>query len=149
MLTKDFREFVELLKEHKVEYLLVGGYAVGMHGFPRYTGDFDVWVNPTLQNAKKVVSTLNDFGFSSFNLSVEDFRKRDNIIQLGFPPVRIDILTGLDGVLFEECHKNAEVFVVDDIELSVIGYDDLIKNKKASGRHRDLDDLENLTKNKD
>lgn len=112
----------------------------------QYTGDFDIWINPSKLNAKKVVSTLNDFGFSSFNLRIEDFTKSDNIIQLGYPPVRIDILTALDGVSFEECYKNAEVFEIDGLNLNVIGYKDLLKNKKASGRYRDLDDIENLTK---
>ena len=147
MLTKDFREFVELLIKYRAEYILVGGYAVGMHGYPRYTGDFDIWVNPTPQNSEKVVSALNDFGFSSYNLSTDDFTKIGNVVQLGDPPVRIDILTDIDGVTFQECYKQVVTFEIDGLKINVIGLEDLLKNKKASGRFRDLDDIENLTKN--
>lgn len=146
MLTKDFKEFVQLLIKHKVEYIIVGGYAVGIHGYPRYTGDLDVWLNPTNENAAKILNAVNEFGFSSYNLNKEDFTKEGNVIQLGFPPIRIDLLTELDGVNFEECYRNTEQFEYDDITLNVIGYDDLIKNKKTTGRFRDLDDLENLIK---
>jgi hypothetical protein len=146
MLTKDFKEFVQLLVKHKVEYIIVGGYAVGIHGYPRYTGDLDIWLNPTEENAKKILTAVNEFGFSSYNLKIEDFTKEGNIVQLGYPPIRIDLLTELDGVSFEECSKNTEQFEYDDLTLNVIGYDDLIKNKKTTGRYRDLDDLENLSR---
>jgi len=146
MLTKDFKEFVQLLTKHKVEYIIVGGYAVGIHGYPRFTGDLDIWLNPVEDNAIKVLKAVNEFGFSSYGLEKEDFTKRGNVIQLGYPPIRIDLLTELDGVAFDDCYKNIELIELDDIILSVISYNDLVKNKKASGRHRDLDDLENLAK---
>ena len=106
MFSQDFKEFVELLIKYKTEYLIVGGYAVGIHGHPRYTGDLDIWLNPTLENAEKVILCVNDFGFASVGLKVSDFTKEGNIIQLGFPPLRIDLLTEIDGVKFNECYNN-------------------------------------------
>jgi hypothetical protein len=144
MLSQDFKEFVELLINHKVEYLIVGGYAVGIHGHPRYTGDLDIWLNPTIDNAKKIVLCVNNFGFSSFNLKVEDFTKEGNIIQLGYPPLRIDLLTEIDGVTFTECFNNRKIVEIDELSVNFIGYDDLLKNKKVSGRLKDLDDIEHL-----
>ena len=106
MLSHDFKEFVELLNKNNVEYLIVGGYAVGIHGYPRYTGDLDIWINATRQNAHKMVAVLDEFGFSSFGLTEEDFIKSGNIIQMGYPPFRIDVLTKIDGVEFDACYKN-------------------------------------------
>ncbi len=144
MFSQDFRDFVELLIKNKAEYLIIGGYAVGVHGHPRYTGDLDVWLNPTLENANKILSAVNKFGFSSYKLSVEDFMKEGNVVQLGYPPIRIDLLNQIDGVTFDECYVNKKEIEIDDLKVNFIGYWDLLKNKKASGRHRDLDDLERL-----
>src|SRR6218665_1405123 len=145
MLSKEFKEFVELLIKNSAEYLIVGGYAVGIHGHPRYTGDLDIWLNPTLENAKRILDSVNEFGFSSFGLSEMDFIKEGNIIQLGYPPLRIDLLTNIDGVTFAECYKNRKIVEIDTLLVNFIGYQDLIKNKQQSGRPRDLDDLNNLT----
>ncbi len=93
MFSQDFKEFVSLLIKYNVEYLIVGGYAVGVHGHPRYTGDLDIWINPTHENAEKVIISVNEFGFGSFGLHVNDFTKVGNLIQLGYPPLRIDLLT--------------------------------------------------------
>ena len=144
MLTQDFKEFVELLIKNKVEYLIVGGYAVGIHGHPRYTGDLDIWLNQTPENAKLILKCLNDFGFSSFGLKEEDFTKPGNVIQLGYPPLRIDLLTEIDGVTFSESYKTKKVVEIDGLLVNFIGYNDLIQNKKATGRSRDIDDIENL-----
>ncbi|MBI2721177.1 MAG: nucleotidyltransferase [Bacteroidetes bacterium] len=144
MLSQDFKEFVGLLIKNKAEYLIVGGYAVGIHGHPRYTGDLDIWLNPTVTNAQIIVKCLDEFGFSSFGLTVADFTKEGNVVQLGYPPLRIDLLTNIDGVSFNECYKNRKEVEIDELHVSFIGYQDLIKNKKESGRLRDLDDLENL-----
>jgi hypothetical protein len=144
MFSQDFKEFVELLIKNKVEYLIVGGYAVGVHGHPRYTGDLDIWLNPSEENATKILLCINEFGFSSFNLKIEDLTKEGNVIQLGYPPLRIDLLNKIDGVEFNNCYKNKIIVNIDDILVNFIGYDDLIKNKKETGRHKDLDDLENL-----
>jgi predicted nucleotidyltransferase len=144
MFSPDLYEFVKLLIEKEVEYLIVGGYAVGIHGHPRYTGDLDVWINPTKENAEKVLETVNQFGFSYFNFKVEDFTTEGNVIQLGNPPLRIDLLTEIDGVKFDECYLNTKEVNIDNLMVKFISYKDLIKNKLSTGRHRDLDDIENL-----
>jgi len=144
MFSQDFREFIELLIKNKAEYMIVGGYAVGIHGHPRYTGDLDIWLNPAPQNAELILKSVNDFGFSSFNLTQADFTKPGNVIQLGYPPLRIDLLTEIDGVTFEECFKNRKEVTIDDLKVNFIGYNDLLKNKKESGRPRDIDDIDHL-----
>ena len=144
MFSQDFKEFVGLLIENQVEYLIVGGYAVGIHGHPWFTGDLDIWLKPSLENAAKILKCINVFGFSSFALSAEDFTKEGNVVQLGDPPLRIDLLTNIDGVAFDDCYPNRKIVEIDDLTINFIGYQDLLKNKKASGRLRDLDDLENL-----
>ncbi|MFM2385999.1 MAG: hypothetical protein RL660_756 [Bacteroidota bacterium] len=144
MLTPDFKEFVELLVKHRVEYLIVGGYAVGIHGHPRFTGALDIWLKPSEANAEKILKCVKDFGFGSFNLQVTDFTKLGNVIQFGNPPLRIDLLTDIDGVEFAECFKNKKIVELEGLEVNFIGYWDLLKNKKESGRLKDLDDLENL-----
>ena len=144
MFSQDFREFIELLIKHKAEYLIVGGYAVGVHGHPRYTGDLDIWLNPSPQNADLILQCVNEFGFSSYGLTQSDFIKQGNVIQLGYPPMRIDLLTEIDGVTFEECYENRKVVVIDDLHVNFIGYEDLLKNKRESGRPRDIDDIDNL-----
>jgi predicted nucleotidyltransferase len=144
MFSRDFKEFVELLIKNNVEYLIVGGYAVSIHGYPRYTGDLDIWLNPTPENAKKILTAVNEFGFSSFHLSESDFTKKENIIQLGYPPLRIDLLTEIDGVTFNDCFTNRKEVTIEGLKFFFIGYNDLLKNKKKSGRLNDLNDLENL-----
>ena len=144
MFSQDFKEFVELLIKHEAEYLIVGGYAVGIHGYPRYTGDLDIWLNVSPDNAEKILKSVNEFGFASYGLTAADFMKPENIIQLGYPPLRIDLLTEIDGVRFEDCFPNRKIVTVENLNVNFIGYNDLLKNKKSSGRNRDKDDLENL-----
>ena len=144
MFSQDFREFIELLIKHKAEYLIVGGYAVGVHGHPRYTGDLDIWLNPNEQNAALILKAVNEFGFSSYGLTSSDFTKPGNVVQLGYPPLRIDLLTQIDGVTFEECFANKKEVSIDGLQINFIGYNDLLKNKKESGRPRDIDDIDNL-----
>ncbi len=144
MLSPDFREFVELLNKHKVKYLIVGGYAVGIHGHPRYTGDLDVWVSPNPETAQTMLHVMKEFGFGSFGLTESDFLAKDNIIQLGYPPFRIDVLTTIDGVTFEECYPSKVVIQDEGVPVNFISLKDLRKNKESSGRLRDLDDLDNL-----
>lgn len=143
-LNPNFREFIELLNEHEVKYLIVGGYAVVLHGYPRYTGAMDFFIESSIENTQKVVDTLNQFGFISLELSPKELAKPDMILQLGRPPLRIDIINSLSGVTFEACIKERKLFTIDETVLPVIGLAQLKKNKKASGRHRDLDDLEHL-----
>jgi hypothetical protein len=144
MFSPDFREFVELLNQFQVKYMIVGGYAVGIHGHPRYTGDLDIWLLPGSENAIKILKTIKDFGFGSLDITENDLNKEGNIIQLGYPPLRIDLLTSIDGVHFDECYPNRKTLEIDELLVDFIGYTDLIKNKKASGRHQDLGDIENL-----
>ncbi len=144
MLSKDFKEFVTLLIENKVDYLIVGGYAVGQYGYPRYTGDLDIWLAIDKENVLKTLNVLKEFGFQSLNLSENDFFKIGNIIQLGYPPLRIDLLNEIDGVTFSECFQNMNKIKIDGMLVNFISYDDLVLNKKSSGRHKDLDDIENM-----
>lgn len=143
-LNKDYKEFLELLNEKRVEYLVIGGYALGLHGFPRYTGDIDVWIKVGEANAEKIVAAIEKFGFSSLELKKENFLEKDIIIQLGYPPVRIDIITSIDGVEFDEAYSNRQTFNADGVDIFFIGIRDLIKNKRSSGRPQDIADLEKL-----
>ena len=144
MLSKDFRKFIELLNEHNVKYLVVGGYAVAFHGHPRYTKDLDVWIELSPENADKVLKALEKFGFGSLDLKIDDFLEDDQIIQLGYPPNRIDILTTLKDLNFEDCY-NARVEVeIQGLHINFIDIENLKRNKRATGRPQDLADAENL-----
>ena len=142
VLNKDFREFIELLNQNDVKYLIVGGYAVAVHGYPRYTKDIDIWVFTDELNLKKIVKVINDFGFKSSNIKVADLKESGTVVQLGLPPNRIDLIT--DGVDFDDCYNNKFEIITDGLKMNFIGLDHLKKNKKASGRYQDLADLENL-----
>ena len=144
VLNKDFREFIQLLNDHKVLYLIVGGYAVAFHGYPRYTKDIDIWVWLDQGNAEKLIQVLEDFGFGSLDLKTEDFLDPDQVIQLGYPPNRIDILTDLKGVEFRKCYSSKVEVEVEGTKINFIDLENLKKTKKATGRHQDLADLENL-----
>jgi hypothetical protein len=144
VLNKDLKEFLKLLNEHKVCYLIVGGYAIALHGHPRYTKDLDLWIWLDKGNAEKLLQAINDFGFSGYNFKIEDLLNPDLVIQLGTPPNRIDLLTDLTGVEFEACYSSKLEIEIENIKLPFIDLDNLKKNKKAVGRHQDLADLENL-----
>lgn len=141
----DFKEFLKLLEADEVEYLLVGGYAVGYYGYPRPTGDLDIWVSRTQSNAEKLVRVLNEFGFTSPDLTTELFTLEKSIVRMGVPPYKLEIITFIDGVDFRTCYSRRAVAAIDGIDVSVIGLDDLKINKRASGRAKDLNDLENLS----
>ncbi len=145
-LPQDFREFLRLLNEHQVEYLLIGGYAVGYHGYPRTTADMDVWVAIDSENASRLVEVFNAFGMSSPDIVPELFLKPGNIVRIGVPPVRIEVLNEIDGVEFSDCRIGAVIGDFDGVDVPLISLDDLKRNKKASGRHKDLEDLEHLPK---
>lgn len=144
LLNKDFREFVALLNENEVRYLVVGGYAVAVHGHPRYTKDLDVWVEISPENAGRIVAALDQFGFGSLDLSENDFLAKEQIIQLGHPPNRIDILTTVTGLEFEECYENRMEVDLKGLVMNFIDLESLKKNKKATRRYQDLADLEAL-----
>ncbi|HRQ22194.1 MAG TPA: hypothetical protein PLF42_02095 [Anaerolineales bacterium] len=143
-LPPDFKEFLKLLKEHDVQYLLIGGYAVGYHGYPRATDDLDIWVAVHPDNAEKLVSVFKAFGLDDPNLTPELFLQKPKIIRMGFPPMRLEIATSISGVEFNECYQARIVDRLDGIEVNLIDLENLKKNKKASGRTKDIADLENL-----
>jgi hypothetical protein len=145
MLNKDFREFIELLNSNKVKYLLIGGYAMALHGHPRYTKDLDIWIESGKENALNILKALEDFGFGDLEVSSEDFLKTGMVIQLGYPPNRIGLINSPDGVDFDICYKSRIEIVIDDLKINLIDLENLKKNKRASGRLQDLADLEKLS----
>jgi predicted nucleotidyltransferase len=144
LLPPDFKDFLRLLNAQGVEYLVVGGYAVGYYGHARATADLDVWIAAHPHNASKMVHVLRDFGFDSEALSAELFLKPDAIIRMGVPPIRIEILTSVSGVIFDECYRDRKSDVIDGVPVQLISLSHLKTNKKAAGRHKDLSDLEFL-----
>lgn len=143
-LDPDFSEFIGLLNEHEVDYLVVGGHAVALHGHPRYTGDMDVWLRTDVANAERVLAALEDFGFGGLDITREDLLEPDQVVQLGYSPLRLDLMTSLSGVAFEECHKRRVEVEVAGLTVPFISLQDLRRNKRASGRIQDLADLEAL-----
>jgi predicted nucleotidyltransferase len=145
-LNRDFLEFIGLLDEEAVDYLIVGGYAVGIHGFPRYTGDIDFFVATSRENADRLIRVFERFGFGDIGLTPSDFLIEDFVVEIGREPRKIQVLTGIDGVLFDECLRNRIEIQHQGRVLKVIGKEDLIRNKAASGRAKDLIDLTELRK---
>ena len=143
-LQKDLREFIGLLNSHGAEYLIVGGYALAFHGVPRYTGDIDLFVRASPENAARVERALTAFGFSSLGLSANDFVRPSGVIQIGLPPNRIDLLTSITGVDFDEAWAGRAPGELDGIPVCFIGRADFVKNKRATGRAQDRADLERL-----
>ena len=135
ILAKDFEDFVTLLNRHKVEYMVVGGYALAFHGKPRHTGDLDIWINVSEKNALSMLKVISDFGLKSLGFEKEDFLTEGLITQIGYPPLRIDVLNSIDGIEFKEAILNMQkIESENDLTINYIGLDDLIKNKQASGR---------------
>ncbi len=143
-LESDFKEFLKLLNANRVKYLVIGGYAVGYHGYPRATNDLDVWVAISPNNAKKLVNLLRKFGYATSELSQDLFLREWSIVRMGVPPIRIEITTTISGVTFTECYTQRVIDEIDGIRVNLINLDQLKINKKASGRNKDLDDLEHL-----
>lgn len=141
---QDFKELLELFNAHKVKYVIVGGYALAFHGAPRYTGDMDLFVKPDRENANRILKALDEFGFGSVGLKEEDLKSPNKVVQLGFPPVRIDIITSISGVLWDEAFETCAKAEYGDVPVSYIGREQYIINKRASGRKKDLADLEAL-----
>src|SRR5664279_4153046 len=142
----DFRDFIQTLNDNRVEYMLVGGYAVILHGYRRVTGDLDIWVNRTKENYSKLVKAFSQFGLSVFDMTEENFLNVEaaDVFSFGRPPVSIDILTKLKGVEFDDAFVRALQFDEDGLIVRFIHLNKLIEAKKASGRHKDLDDIEKL-----
>ena len=144
VLPPDFKEFLNLLKSKDIRYLLIGGYAVGYHGYPRSTNDMDIWIPKDNETAEKMVVALKDFGFDAPQLSKELFLRENNVVRMGVAPIRIEIFTTISGVSFNDCFEQRIVDEIDGIKVNIINLAQLKINKKASARHKDLDDIENL-----
>ena len=144
LINKDFKEFIELLNKNKVKYLIVGGYALAFHGHPRYTKDIDIWIKSEKENAEGILKALEEFGFSDIGITINDLTEPETIIQLGYPPNRIDLITEVSGIKFDVCYKSKVEVEIENIIINFIDLENLKKNKRASRRNQDLADLENL-----
>jgi hypothetical protein len=147
MLNPDFNDMLSCLKDEKVEFLIVGAYALAAHGFPRATGDLDIWVRNDPENAQSIMRALSKFGAPARELSAEDFTSKDLIVQFGVEPCRIDLLTGITGVEFEEAWRNRVSIKIDNLEIFILSKKDLLTNKVATGRDKDQGDIVWLKKN--
>jgi phage replication-related protein YjqB (UPF0714/DUF867 family) len=141
---RDFKEFLKSLNSNHVEYLLIGGYAVAVHGHVRATNDLDIWVNISRENAARIDRALREFGFATPTLIPELFLAQNNVVRMGQPPVRIEILTSISGVQFQACYAERDTIQIEEIAVPVISLARLKENKAASGRAKDLADLESL-----
>lgn len=148
-LSKDLREFIALLNSHNVEYLVVGGHAVAYHGYPRYTGDTDFFLRSSSANAERMMRVLQAFGFGDVGITAVDFTTRGRVIQLGLPPNRIDLVTGISGVTFDEAWAGRVSGSLDGLPILLIGKEALLKNKRAAGRAKDLADVEAIDNDED
>ncbi len=146
ILDNNFREFIALLNEYQVKYLVIGGYAVNFHGYPRYTKDIDFWILLQPDNAQNLLKAIQAFGFGSLGLKEEDFLQAENIIQLGYEPYRIDILMDIEGGNFETCFESRIVFEHEKTIINFLSVEDLIQIKQKAGRLQDLADAEKLIK---
>jgi predicted nucleotidyltransferase len=143
-IAKDFKEFLKLLEDRSVEYLLVGGYAVAFHGYPRATIDFDIWVRPSIDNAKKVFAALVEFGFPTQGMDEATFASVGIGARMGVPPLRLEVITFADGLVFERAYANRIRARIDDIDINIVSLEDLKHNKQTVGRNKDLADLDHL-----
>jgi hypothetical protein len=140
----DFRDLLALFNAHKVEYVVVGAYALAFHGAPRFTGDMDILVRPGVRNARRIVAALAEFGFASLGLTVDDFKRTGRVVQLGVAPVRIDLVTSLTGVSWKEAAAGCRLGKYGDLRVRFLGKKEFIKNKRGIGRAKDLADIEAL-----
>ena len=144
-LPRDFRDFLRLLDANAIRYVVIGGYAVAYHGYVRYTGDLDVFVESSVNNAAKLVSAFREFGFDLPQLKPALFLQKGRIVRMGYEPMRLEILNEIDGVSFQECYRHRRRSTVGGLRVNFIDLPRLLKNKRASGRQKDLADVEALT----
>ncbi len=144
-LPKDLREFVALLNASRAKYVIVGGYAVAFHGRPRFTGDIDLFIESSIDNGERIVGALNTFGFEELNISAQDLSRDNLVLQLGFPPNRIDLMTSIDGVTFDQAWASRTAATMDDLPVNFISRELLIQNKIAAGRPKDMGDAQELS----
>jgi hypothetical protein len=143
---QDFKELLELLNAHNVEYVIVGAYALAFHGVPRFTGDIDILIKPDSNNTKNILAALKEFGFGSLDLNESDFNAPDKVVQLGVAPVCIDLITSLTGVSWQRAYSTKVAGTYGDLKVYYLSRDELISNKKTLGRKKDLADIEALEK---
>ena len=147
ILFQDFKEFIQLLNKHKAKYLLVGGYAVSLYSRPKSTQDIDIFIESSMPNANKILKVLDEFGLASLGITVNDLTTKDRVVQLGVSPLRIDLMTSIEGVKFAKAYKNRTKITYWGVRnVSFISYKDLITNKKTVGREKDIQDLKWLQK---
>lgn len=144
-LPRDFQDFLRLLNVNAIRYVVIGGYAVAYHGYVRYTGDLDVFVELSANNASRLVSALREFGFDLPQLKPSLFLRKGRIVRLGYEPMRLEILNEIDGVSFEQCYRHRRRSRVGNLRINFIALPQLLRNKRASGRQKDLADVEALT----
>ncbi|MDR2923561.1 MAG: nucleotidyltransferase [Treponema sp.] len=144
ILNSDYRDILHILSERKAKFILVGAYAIAAHGYPRSTLDIDLWVMPDHENAVLVLHALEDFGAPTGDLSLDDLQKEGIIFQIGVAPRRIDIITSVDGLKFEDAYSHSEIVDIDGIPVRIMSIPDLIINKRSTGRLKDLADAETL-----
>lgn len=148
-LQEDIREFIELLNAHDVHYVIVGGYAFSYHALPRYTGDIDFFVEASAENATRLVEVIQGFGFGDADITADDFNRADSVVQFGFPPNRIDLLTSISGVNFSEAWESRVEDAIDGIKMIFISKPLLLRNKQATAREKDAGDISWLEREKD
>ena len=148
MLNKDYKEMLQILLNNEVRFLIVGAYAMGAYGYPRATGDFDIWVEASMENSKKIYRSISEFGALVSDIAENTFTEKGIIFQIGVAPRRIDIITHIDGVTFQEAHKSRENIEIENLNLPFISKENLIKNKQSTGREKDKLDADYLKKNK-
>lgn len=140
-LPQDFKDFLRLLNSYNIEYMVIGGYAVGYHGYPRATGDLDIWIGVQPKNAENLICVFREFGLDLQNIKKDVFLQDNKVFRIGKPPIRIELLTSISGLNFSDCYPNCIETTLEGIPVNIINKNDLVRNKKASGRPKDLDDL--------
>jgi hypothetical protein len=145
-LPDDFRDLIQILSRNGVQYMIVGGYALSLYAAPRTTGDIDIFVKIDPENAKRILHSLNEFGFGDLDISEQDLLSPAQVIQLGFPPNRVDFMTTIEGVSWEEAFANRKQVIQDGLTFPVIGKEELVKNKLSTGRLKDMADVEQVRK---
>lgn len=146
MLHKDFHDFLSLLAKHNARYLVVGGYAVAVHGYPRYTGDLDIFIALDVQTANAVAGALTEFGFSDQEINPRLFLEPKSIVEIGQEPLKLQIMNAISAVSFEEAYEKRQTVRLDDLDVPFLSYQDLIRNKSNTGRGKDKVDVEELAK---
>jgi len=148
MLNSDYKDMLQVLLDNGVKFLLVGAYAMGVHGYPRATGDIDIWVEPSVENSERVYRSMAAFGAPLHEIDETTFATPGVVFQIGVAPRRIDIITTISGVGFEDAHQQRQIVEMEGLSISILSLGDLIRNKRATGRDKDRLDADRLEKNR-